>query len=140
LFVRLRGKNQRIQMTNNWWLLGEFVNYIHVMMIGGMLLGGGFWIRPIWLWLVGLVTMVISWPLFFGGQCPITKLSNWMQGTDWYSFFSNFGPTYGRLWGTIIPLVLFALSVWLAVRFRQPADLFLPQRWKDRSAEDSNKT
>jgi hypothetical protein len=113
-----------------WWWLGEFVNYIHVMLIGGVVIGGILWIRPIWLWFVMMVCMAASWRLFFGGQCPITKLSNWLQSTSWYSFVSNFAPTYGAFWGTVIGFSLLAASFYLSYRFRQPAEARLPEWWK----------
>jgi hypothetical protein len=113
-----------------WWWLGELVNYVHVMLIGGFVLGGILWVRPIWLWFAALVAMVVSWPLLFHNQCPITMLSNWLQSTTWFSFLSNFAPTYGALPGTLIVLSLLAASFVLSYWFRQPPEVGLPERWK----------
>jgi hypothetical protein len=95
-----------------WWWLGELVNYSHVLFMGGVMLAGFLWLRPIWLQVVILACVVPAQEVF--GNCPFTVLANWLQSRQSPSMFDSFLEIYGLIGTKILMISLGILGIVLA--------------------------
>jgi hypothetical protein len=110
-----------------WSLLGEASLILHVTLIlGTCLLGGWLWMRPIWLWPSVIVGVPMLWRIFDG--CPMTHLENWLLGRTATSIEANFDMSYGH-WSTWVFLFLLGAGVHIAYMLR---------RWPFRDGEREN--